>query len=518
MSEARISRLSQIQDPALRSFTESLASGVCAAGFKAAAHHANPKQFALPAGDTLERAFLDYLRSRPLAVQQKIAAKALPIVTNKQIPGMEGLDLSSATPVLDQITTRLKLGALTTAAGSRVAREGAVIEEGAPGFRRQDAPDMIRMEILAVKCVDESAGFAGTESGTDEMAIGGLMIDAAGNVTKIAQIKLGDFGKDGAKRTYNPVISLGTMDLRSGTAWPKTFSWILNLVELDNGAFPAFLEKVYKFAKDKVLEFTKNKIEDKSFLEIIAGAIAAVLDKVLGWVKEWWEDDVFKPMTFAFDFDSADARFANGKSETGPMWQEIRGHDATYRLYVNAKLALASEAAAAGGAIVYDDANYLGKAVKLPVGHYTAAQLQARGVANDTISSVKVGAGLRMIGYQDDNFAGMMWMYTGAQHHLTAGMSNKISSLVIEPVYVMLFKDANYRGESPAFGPGRYDVAQLKIGNDQASSVLVPPGYKVTLYRDAGFKGAKKVLTADTTYVGADFDNVTSSLIVELAW
>ncbi len=517
MSEARISRLSQIQDPALRSFTESLASGLCAAGFKAAAYHANPK-LALPGGDSLERAFLDYLRSRPLAVQQRVAAKALPIVTNKQIPGMEGLDLSSATPVTDLLGARLKLGALTTAAGNRVAREGAVIEEGAPGFRRQDAADMIKMEIIAVKCVDETAGLAGTESGTDEMSIGGVMVDAAGTVTQIRQLGLGPFGEDGAKRMYNPVISLGAMDLRSGTGWPKTFSWILNLVETDNGAFPAFLDKIYKYAKDTVIKFVKEKVGDKSLDEIIAGAIAAVLDKVLGWVKEWWEDDVFKPMTFAFDFDSADARFANGQSETGPMWQEVRGHDGTYRLYVNAKLALASEVAAAGGAIVYDGANYLGKAVKLPVGHYTAAQLQARGVANDTISSVKVGAGLRMIAYQHDNFAGTTRMYTGAQHHLAAGMSDQISSLVIEPMYVMLFKDASYAGESQAFGPGRYDTAQLKIGNDQASSVLVPPGYKVTLYKDAGFKGAKKVLTADTTYVGADFNDITSSIVVELAW
>ncbi len=64
---------------------------------------------------------------------------------------------------------------------------------------------------------------------------------------------------------------------------------------------------------------------------------------------------------------------------------------------------------------------------------------------------------------------------------------------------------------------GSYNVDDLKkgVGNDKISSLRVAPGYKVTLYKDYNFSGASKVFTADAIYVGADFNDVTSSLVVE---
>lgn len=514
MSEAKISRLAQIQDPALRTFAESLASGVCAAGFKAAAHHSNPKQFPMPPGDTIERRFLDYLRSRPLDVQQRIVAKALPLVTNKHVPGMEGVDLASTTPVIDHIASRVKLGALTKAAGQRATRQEPEIRDGAPGFRQQDALDQLTVEIVGVQCINKTD----PEAGRDDMAVGGVMVDAGGATALIPQIKLGTFGNNHDVRWFGAPLHLATMDMRSGTGWPKTFSLVMTFVELDNGSFPAFLQQVLAWAKDAVVKAVKNATGTGDIADAIAAGIGWLIDKVIGFIKEWWEDDVLKPMTIVFEFDSADARFNNGQSATGPFFVKGKGQGGEYDLWCNAKLTLASEMAEAGGAVVYEGNNYGGKAVKLPVGHYTLAQLQARGVTNDNVSSLKVGAGLRMIAYQHDNFQGTTRLYTGATNRLTVDMNDQISSLVIEPVYVMLFKDASYAGPSQAFALGRYDAAALKIGNDQASSVLVPPGYKVTLYKDAGFKGATKVLTADTGYVGADFNDVVSSLVVELAW
>jgi len=78
---------------------------------------------------------------------------------------------------------------------------------------------------------------------------------------------------------------------------------------------------------------------------------------------------------------------------------------------------------------------------------------------------------------------------------------------------VLIYSDANFTGYNQAFGPGRYDVDQLSIGNDQLSSLRVPPGWTVTLYEHAGFIGINKVFTADAWFVG-DFNDRTSSLIV----
>jgi hypothetical protein len=72
---------------------------------------------------------------------------------------------------------------------------------------------------------------------------------------------------------------------------------------------------------------------------------------------------------------------------------------------------IASPSSAA--ATVYQDCNYGGYAVTLPVGSYTLAQLQARGVANDDISSLKVASGYEIILYEHQDFTGGAYLFRG---------------------------------------------------------------------------------------------------------
>ncbi|TGE27504.1 beta-1,3-glucanase family protein [Hymenobacter metallicola] len=60
----------------------------------------------------------------------------------------------------------------------------------------------------------------------------------------------------------------------------------------------------------------------------------------------------------------------------------------------------------AGVSTMYKDCNYTGTAVNLPVGDYTLAALQSRGILNDDISSLKVNAGYEVVLYENDNFGG----------------------------------------------------------------------------------------------------------------
>jgi hypothetical protein len=55
---------------------------------------------------------------------------------------------------------------------------------------------------------------------------------------------------------------------------------------------------------------------------------------------------------------------------------------------------------------VYKDCNFTGRAVNLPVGDYTLAQLQVRGINNNDISSLRVAPGFQVTGYDSDNFTG----------------------------------------------------------------------------------------------------------------
>ncbi|BAY91283.1 MULTISPECIES: glycoside hydrolase family 19 protein [unclassified Tolypothrix] len=78
---------------------------------------------------------------------------------------------------------------------------------------------------------------------------------------------------------------------------------------------------------------------------------------------------------------------------------------------------------------------------------------------------------------------------------------------------VVVYDDSQYRGASQALGIGKYDWGQIK--NDSISSLKIPVGMKVTLYSDTHFSGTNKTFTADTPYVGDDFNDRTSSIIIE---
>lgn len=58
------------------------------------------------------------------------------------------------------------------------------------------------------------------------------------------------------------------------------------------------------------------------------------------------------------------------------------------------------------GATFYKDCNYTGAVTSLEAGDYTLTQLQARGILNNDISSLKVSSGYQVILYDSDNFGG----------------------------------------------------------------------------------------------------------------
>lgn len=81
------------------------------------------------------------------------------------------------------------------------------------------------------------------------------------------------------------------------------------------------------------------------------------------------------------------------------------------------------------------------------------------------------------------------------------------------PENIIVYNDAQYRGASQALETGQYDWGQ--ISNDAISSLKIPVGMKVTLYSDTHFSGKSKTFTADTPYVGDDFNDQTSSILIE---
>lgn len=79
---------------------------------------------------------------------------------------------------------------------------------------------------------------------------------------------------------------------------------------------------------------------------------------------------------------------------------------------------------------------------------------------------------------------------------------------------ITIYEHAYYEGKSQKLGIGRHDMASLNIGNDQLSSVKVPKGFKVVLYEHANFSGETMELSKNTEFVGEEFNDLTSSIVV----
>ena len=115
-----------------------------------------------------------------------------------------------------------------------------------------------------------------------------------------------------------------------------------------------------------------------------------------------------------------------------------------------------------------------------------------------------------------------MMLLAALIHVLTAGVATALDAPQLPPPTgslptgaVVLFRDSDFKGAWQVLLSGRHGVGALTIGNDQVSSLWVPPGVKVTLYEHDGQQGRSKSFTSNAGYVGDDFNDQTSSLVIE---
>lgn len=89
-------------------------------------------------------------------------------------------------------------------------------------------------------------------------------------------------------------------------------------------------------------------------------------------------------------------------------------------------------------AIVYQHCVYNGRAVHFPVGNYSLEELQKRGVSDNSISSMTVGDGYKVIFYIDNHYLGAKATVNSNVHCMNnvggADHNDKVSSLKVRPV------------------------------------------------------------------------------------
>jgi predicted alpha-1,6-mannanase (GH76 family) len=166
---------------------------------------------------------------------------------------------------------------------------------------------------------------------------------------------------------------------------------------------------------------------------------------------------------------------------------------------------------------VYQDINYSGFYSQLAEGSYTLAQLQARGVSDNDITSMTVPGGYSVTVYENDNFTGASKTFT-ANVSWIADWNDRVSSLKIAYIGgpVSVYQDITYGGYAGGLDVGDYTRAQLQakgINDNDITSLKIAQGFKVTVYDGDNFSGASNVYTADTGWL-ADWNDRATSLKV----
>jgi len=150
-----------------------------------------------------------------------------------------------------------------------------------------------------------------------------------------------------------------------------------------------------------------------------------------------------------------------------------------------------------GVSTVYQDCNYGGTAVALPVGDYNLSAMTSRGIADNWISSVRVTSGYKVTLYENDNFSGASIVITSDNSCLVSpGWNDRTTSIrvaqnisgfstTIEAEnWISMSGVATEATQDPT--GGNLNVGWIEAGDWMAYNVSIPAAgqYKVT-YRVA---------------------------------
>lgn len=197
---------------------------------------------------------------------------------------------------------------------------------------------------------------------------------------------------------------------------------------------------------------------------------------------------------------------------------------------------------------LYKD-NFSGASWQLGPGNYDVADLGD--VGNDQLSSVTIPKGLKVTLYEHGGFQGRKLELTqdasasdlvknkfndaasSLQVTLVEEAKPAVAPVVVVPAEVkpdkpqpaaevnapvVVVYQGDFNGAEKRLRPGRYDAADLGIGNNELSSLDVAQGLRITLYDKEGFKGRALRLTQRTStqeLTDKGFNNITSSAVVE---
>jgi hypothetical protein len=160
----------------------------------------------------------------------------------------------------------------------------------------------------------------------------------------------------------------------------------------------------------------------------------------------------------------------------------------------------------------YTNADYLGNCVVKDIGDYPNAG--AIGLANDSISSVRVGSGVQVVLCKDNGFQGDCIVQTTSTNYLNGSRvgNDQVSSAKIQAKgttecmpgagQASFYTNADFQGSCVIKPVGTYATSEsIGLPNDSISAVRLGQGVQVVLCKDVNFKGDCILLTSSQSYV-----------------
>jgi hypothetical protein len=168
---------------------------------------------------------------------------------------------------------------------------------------------------------------------------------------------------------------------------------------------------------------------------------------------------------------------------------------------------------------------YHGGGVTLPVGNYDLVDLNVRGIHDNSISSVKVPPGFRVVTFANPDFTGASIILGGDTPSLRSrGFDHEISSVRISrfTVGATFYSDCPQQqdkrnGSVVTLPLGTYtahDLLQWGIASDSVSGLVPGSGVEVEVFDGHSFGGKSRLVreVICLANVNDGFDNLTSSL------
>ncbi|MFC7241086.1 PQQ-dependent sugar dehydrogenase [Catellatospora aurea] len=182
------------------------------------------------------------------------------------------------------------------------------------------------------------------------------------------------------------------------------------------------------------------------------------------------------------------------------------------------------------GVLGYGETGLKGTAQPLGAGMHESVAGELTGGENTSISSLKVGAGYRLIACDKDRSAaggalGVCRILGSGEHATVGALNDKISLIGVVGPPLTVFSEAKAKGKSQSFETGVYEGTRgelAEVGDNAITSLRLEPGYRAVACAGDGSTGTgvatlgrcRSFPPGEHTLTGTDLDENISLLLV----